>query len=58
MCSCLGRCKKGPNVLIDEKEIFHYSKPHTVNSKICYETGDIYKRFSEDDITDNFLEDI
>ncbi|PLX28495.1 hypothetical protein C0581_01970 [Candidatus Parcubacteria bacterium] len=58
MCGCLGNCGKGPNVLVDEKKILHYSNEHTVVERVKNKEGEMFKRFNEEELTDDFLNDI
>ena len=65
MCSCLGRCKKGPNILVtDEKEdekVYHYSKNRTIKERIENNEGMPYTRYDTEDKLDlgsDFLGDL
>ncbi|MBT3538635.1 (2Fe-2S) ferredoxin domain-containing protein [Candidatus Parcubacteria bacterium] len=57
-CGCLGNCGKGLNVLIDEKRILHYSKEHNIVERVKSDEGEVFKRFTEEELTDDFLKDI
>lgn len=59
-CGCVDRCEKAVNVIVDEKEIFSYSKPATIVERIEKNQGELYQKFSEKnfDLSDDFLGDI
>ncbi len=50
MCSCLGCCRRGSNVLVDENKIIHYNKPRTVTKRIVDGEGRHFVRYDEDNI--------
>lgn len=50
MCNCLGRCRQGPNVLVDEKRIIHYNKPRTVTQRILDGEGHDFVKYDEENI--------
>lgn len=50
MCNCLGRCHKGPNILVDENSIIHYNKPRTVTQRVKEENGVPFIRYNEDNL--------
>lgn len=56
-CLCLGQCSKGPNVLVDETRILHYSKARTITQRIKNGEGEKYVRLEEAEIVDDFLGD-
>jgi len=61
MCSCLGRCKKGPNILVDETQVYHYSKIRTTKERIENNEGIDYTRFDNEeklDLGSDFLGDL
>jgi len=65
MCSCLGRCKKGTNILVtDEKEnekVYHYSKNRTIKERIENNEGEQYNRYDNEeklDLGSDFLGDL
>jgi NADH:ubiquinone oxidoreductase subunit E len=61
MCSCLGRCKKGPNILVDDETVYHYSKKRTIKERIENNEGIPYTRYDEEDKLDlqnDFLGDL
>lgn len=61
MCSCLGRCKKGPNILVDETRVYHYSKLRTIKDRIENNEGIDYTRYDDEDKLDlgnDFLGDL
>ncbi|MFA6426853.1 MAG: (2Fe-2S) ferredoxin domain-containing protein [Candidatus Magasanikbacteria bacterium] len=59
-CSCLGHCQRGPNVLVDGTQIFHYSNPDTIEEHVQKQRGDPFKRLSEEELfaSENFLGDL
>ncbi|MFA7244790.1 MAG: (2Fe-2S) ferredoxin domain-containing protein [Candidatus Magasanikbacteria bacterium] len=61
MCSCLGRCKKGPNILVDDEKVYHYSKIRTIKERIENNEGEQYNRYDNEDKLDlasDFLGDL
>jgi len=60
MCSCLGHCRKGPNVLVDENKILNYSNPASIVENIHSGKGNIFKRFTEAELfnSEDFLGDL
>ncbi len=59
-CSCIGICEKAANVIVDEKEIFSYSKASTIVQNIEKNEGKPFRRYSEEnlDLADDFLGDL
>lgn len=60
MCGCIDQCEKAVNVIVDENQIFSYSKPATLVERIEKGEGEPYKKFSEESInlSDDFLDDL
>jgi NADH:ubiquinone oxidoreductase subunit E len=50
ICGCMGKCGRGSNVLIGEKRILHYSKPHNISDRIKSDEGEKYNRPNENEI--------
>jgi NADH:ubiquinone oxidoreductase subunit E len=59
-CGCVDKCEKAVNVIVDEKEIFSYSKPGNIVERIENEQGEPYKKFTEESLklSDDFLDDL
>lgn len=61
MCSCLGCCKKGPNILVDDEKVYHYSKIRTIKERIENDEGEVYTRYAKEDklnLQNDFLGDL
>ena len=59
-CGCLGRCAKGPNILVDDKKILHYTKVRNVTQRILDNEGLEHYHYDEDslDFQEDFLGDL
>ena len=57
-CGCLGKCMKGPNILVNDSKIIHYSKPDDIVGRIKQGEGEVFKHFTAEELNDNFLGDI
>ena len=60
MTNCLGRCRKGPNVLVDETKVLHYNKARTVTQRVSEEDGVPFVRYDAYNIglEDDYLGDL
>ncbi len=51
-CGCTGNCGKGPNIVIDEKRVLHYSKPRDIVDRVKNDEGEKFNRPSEEEVFD------
>ncbi len=60
MCGCIDQCEKAVNVIVDETQIFSYSKPATIVERIEKDQGEPYQKFDSKnlDLSDDFLNDL
>ncbi|HRH23235.1 MAG TPA: (2Fe-2S) ferredoxin domain-containing protein [Candidatus Magasanikbacteria bacterium] len=60
ICGCIDQCEKAVNVIVDEKEIFSYSKPATIVQRLENTEGEAYTPFDSDklNLSADFLGDL